>query len=308
MRWDDALDGYWLARRRNLSDHTVDDYARTFRRFGQFVRNAEIGKIKAGQVNEFLTYLSEELELGPKTILNAWIALSSFWSWAHDELGLPHIVSDGVDKPKAKSPPGLPYSEEEVRQLLDACVHMNAWSRRSGRHVEGNRPTKLRDQAIMLTLLDTGLRVSELCALKIKDYDRKQGRLVIEHGKGDKPRVVYLGTAGQRGLWRYLTTDRTVTSPKEPLFATATGRHLDNSGVRLMIQRAGERVGIANAGPHRFRHTFAINFLRNGGNILALQDLLGHSSLEMVRRYARQAEVDLQQAQRRASPADNWNL
>ncbi|MFN8470169.1 MAG: site-specific integrase [Caldilineaceae bacterium] len=54
MRWDDALDGYWLARRRNLSDHTVDDYARTFRRFGQFVRNADIGKIKAKQVNEFL--------------------------------------------------------------------------------------------------------------------------------------------------------------------------------------------------------------------------------------------------------------
>ena len=142
----------------------------------------------------------------------------------------------------------------------------------------------------------------------IKDYDRKQGRLVVEHGKGDKPRVVYLGTAGQRGLWRYYLTDRTTTSPNEPLFATGTGRHLDNSGVRLMIQRAGERVGIPNAGPHRFRHTFAINFLRNGGNILALQDLLGHSSLEMVRRYARQAEVDLQQAQRRASPADNWNL
>ena len=120
--------------------------------------------------------MAEELELGPKTVLNAWIALSSFWSWAHEELGLPHVVSDGVDKPKAKSPPGLPYSEEEVRRLLDACVHMNAWSRKSGRHVEGNRPTKLRDQAIMLTLLDTGLRVAELCALKIQALRSQAGQ------------------------------------------------------------------------------------------------------------------------------------
>jgi integrase/recombinase XerD len=306
MRWDDALDGYWLARRRNLSTHTIEDYARTYRRFGLFVRNAEVKQITAAQVNAFLNYLSEEMELGPKTVLNAWIALSSFWSWAHDELGLPHVVSEGVDKPKAKSPPGLPYSEEEVRKLLDACVHMNAWSRRTNKHVDGRRPSKLRDQAIMLTLLDTGLRVSEMCALKIRDYDRKQGRLVVEHGKGDKPRIVYLGTAGQRALWRYLSA-RT-PSPNEPLFATSTGRHMDKDSVRLMISRAGDRAGIQGAAPHRFRHTFAINFLRNGGNILALQDLLGHSSMEMVRRYARQAEVDLQQAQRRASPADNWGL
>lgn len=307
MRWDDALEGYWLARRLNLSEHTIDDYARTFRRFGAFVRNAEVGKIKAAQVNEFLNYLAEELELGPKSVLNAWIALSSFWTWAREELRLPHVVADGVQKPKAQSPPGLPYSEEEVRRLLDACVHMNAWSRKTGRHVEGNRPTKLRDQAIMLLLLDTGLRVSELCALKLKHYERKQGRLVIDHGKGDKPRVVYLGQAGQRALWRYLTT-RTAASPHEPLFSTATGRHMRSDGVRLMIVRAGERAGVAGAGPHRFRHTFAINFLRNGGHILALQDLLGHSSLEMVRRYARQAEVDLAAAQKKASPADNWGL
>ena len=307
MRWDDALEGYWLAKRLNLSEHTIEDYTRTFKRFGQFVRNADVAAIKAKQVNEFLLYLTDELELGPKSVLNAWIALSSFWTWAHEELQVPHIVRDGVEKPQAKSPPGLPYSEEEVRRLLDACVHMNAWSRKSGRHVDGLRPTKLRDQAVMLVLLDTGLRVSELCALKVKHYDRKLGRLVVEHGKGDKPRIVYLGQAGQRLLWRYLSA-RKPGGPNEPLFATATGRHMRSDGVRMMIQRAGERAGVPSAGPHRFRHTFAVNFLRNGGNILALQDLLGHSTLEMVRRYARQAEVDLQAAQRRASPADNWGL
>jgi len=307
MRWDDALEGYWLAKRRNMSEATVADYSLTFRRFGQWVRNAEVGKITAKQVNGFLEHLGQELELSAKTVLNAWIALSSFWTWAHGELSVKHIIQDGVVKPKAKSPPGLPYSEDEVRRLLDACTRMYAYAPKTGRHVDGRRPTQLRDQAIMLVLLDCGLRVSELAALKLRDYERKQGRLSVMHGKGDKPRVVYLGQAAQRAVWRYLT-DRGGTGPGEPLFASSSGRHMNRGAVQRMIERAGERCGVASAGPHRFRHTFAVNFLRNGGNILALQDLLGHSSMEMVRRYARLAEVDLAAAQKRASPADNWGL
>ena len=76
----------------------------------------------------------------------------------------------------------------------------------------------------------------------------------------------------------------------------------------MCIRDRGARANVAGAGAHRFRHTFAINFLRNGGNLLALQDILGHSTLTMVRRYARLAEVDIAAAQRGASPADRWRL
>jgi len=307
MRWNDALDGYWLSKSRNLSEHTISDYTVTFRRFGQWVRNADVEKITAKHINAFLTHLTDDLELSAKTVLNAWIALSSFWTWAHDELGVRHVVQDGVEKPSAKSPPPSAYTEDEVRSLLKACEQMNAYSPATDRHVPGTRQTKLRDQAIMLALLDTGLRVSELCALKMSDYERKQGRLSVRHGKGDKPRVVYLGQSAQRGLWRYLT-ERGAVPAGAPLFATREGKRMNKDSVRLMITRAGARCGVAGAGPHRFRHTFAVNFLRNGGHILALQDLLGHSSLEMVRRYARLAEVDLAKAQKLASPADNWGL
>ncbi len=307
MRWDDALDGYWLSKSRNMSEHTISDYTVTFRRFGKWVRNADIERITAKQINAYLTHLTDDLELSAKTVLNAWIALSSFWTWAHADLGIPHVVQAGVAKPAAKSPPPLPYSEDEVRQLLRACEAMNAYSPATDRHVPGARQTKLRDIAIMLVLLDTGLRVSELCDLKMSDYERKQGRLSIRHGKGDKPRTVYMGQSAQRGLWRYLTERGTVAAGA-PLFVTRAGHRMNKDSVRLMITRAGERCGVDGASCHRFRHTFAINFLRNGGHILALQDLLGHSSLEMVRRYARLAEVDLAQAQKRASPADNWGL
>jgi len=66
--------------------------------------------------------------------------------------------------------------------------------------------------------------------------------------------------------------------------------------------------GVADCHPHRFRHTFAIEYLRNGGNVLALQASLGHSSLEMVRVYARVAQADLENGHRVASPVDNWRL
>ena len=307
MRWNEALDGYWLSKRRSMSEHTVSDYSITFRRFGIYIKYGEVERITSKQVNAFLTHIADEYELSAKTIQNAWIALSSFWTWGHDELGLPHIIRNGVEMPSAKSPPPLPYTEDEVRALLKACESMNAWSPKTQRHVEGTRQTKLRDIAIMLVLLDTGMRVSELCALKVSDYDRKQGRLIIRHGKGDKPRVVYMGQAAQRALWRYLA-ERTETPAGAPLLATRADRRMNKDSVLGMIAHAGERAGVAGASCHRFRHTFAVNFLRNGGNILALQDLLGHSSMEMVRRYARQAEVDLAKAQKRASPADNWGL
>ena len=75
-----------------------------------------------------------------------------------------------------------------------------------------------------------------------------------------------------------------------------------------MIMRCAQRGGVERATVHRFRHTFAINFLRNGGSVLELQHMLGHARLDTIRIYATLAESDLREAQKRASPADKWNL
>jgi len=83
---------------------------------------------------------------------------------------------------------------------------------------------------------------------------------------------------------------------------------LTRKGVLLLVKRLGEKASVHNVHPHRFRHTYAIQFLRNGGNLFELQQILGHEDLAMVKNYVRLAQLDLENAARRSSPADNWRL
>jgi integrase/recombinase XerD len=307
MRLDYALEGFWLSKRQHFSPNTIADYELTFRRVREFVGDKEVEAITSADLNRFLDHLANKLNLGPKTILNHWIALSSFWSWASGELSIPHIVRDHVARPKVTRRQSQPYERHDVEAMIDACEKAEAWDSKRGRHVMAKRPTGLRDKAMLLMMLDCGIRVSELVALRMRDYDRRRGQVTIHHGKGDKKRIIYLGESARAAVWKYLGS-RNKVSPDDALFVTRSGQPMNRVNVLHMVERLGERAGVANAGPHRFRHTFAINYLRNGGNLLSLQEMLGHEKLETVRIYAKLAEVDLEKTQRAASPADNWRL
>lgn len=303
-----ALEGYWLSRRRELSPHTIADYEVTFKRLVEFFgAEREFESLKAADIDRFLNDLRSRLGLGAKTIRNAWTALSSLWTWAEAREDVRHALRGKVQRPQYRRPQIEPYTAEEVRGILKACEIMAAWDNRHNRHVAGGRPTAVRDRAMILMMVDCGLRVSELCDLKIRDYVAKRGQVTILHGKGDKQRTVTIAATARQALWRYLKT-RPEAQPDEPLFVSRTGQRMDRSGVRAIVKRAGDRAGIKHAGPHKFRHTFAINFLRNGGRELALQDILGHEKLDTVRIYVRLAATDLEREQMSASPADRWGL
>ena len=307
MRFSEALEGFWLAKKRGYSTHTVADYSLTFRRFRLFVGDADVAGLVADDIRRFLDAMQNRYELGNKTLCNYWVALSAFWTWAEVELGIDHIIRNRVARPQFQRRRIAPYRQEEVEAMLAATGKATAWRTSTGRMTRSKRPTADRDRAIIVTLVDTGLRASELCALHLEDYDQERGSLYVERGKGDKERLVYVGDSAKRALWRYLLSRRDAGA-KEPLFVSGSGRALDRNNLRQTLQRIGERAGVRGVTVHRFRHTYAITFLRNGGNPLVLQELLGHEKLETVRVYVALAAIDLENAQRASSPADGWDL
>jgi integrase/recombinase XerD len=306
MKLSVALDGYWLAKRLDMSPHTIRDYELTFRRLVAYLGDMEVEHITATQIRRFLEHLAGEYDLSKRTLSNVWIALSSFWTWAEIELNVPHIIRGQVEQPKYTDKIPDPFTRAEVRELIRTVEYSKGWIAPSGKRTESRRPTAARDKAIILVLTDTGIRAQELCDLTIRDYGAHRGRLHIRHGKGDKERYVTLGDRAKKALWRYLA-DRGKTKPSDPLFSAKNGNALDRHNLRRLLDTIGRNAGVSNVYPHRFRHTFAIEFLRNGGNLLLLKELLGHESLEMVMRYARIAEADIDESARH-SPADNWRI
>jgi len=135
---------------------------------------------------------------------------------------------------------------------------------------------------------------------------RKDGFAIVM-GKGRLERRVEFGPRTGQAIWKYLAS-RGQVQPRDSFLISRTGKHMDRDELSKRLHSMGLRAVVAKCHPHRFRHTFAVMFLRNGGNALALQRLLGHSTMEMVRRYVKLSEVDLQQAHRRASQVENMRL
>jgi len=305
-----------------LSPTTLDSYRRILDKWVAHVGDIEVDQVTTQDLRAYLAWLRTDYKpcrlaggdhpLSPKTIRNVWVALSSFFTWASVEFGSPNPMK-GVPAPRFEIAPVEPFSKEEVEALLKACEFCREANTRDRRRFTMRRPTARRDRAIILTLLDTGLRATELCSLTIGDVDQKMGRIEVKHGprggaKGNKGRVVFLGKSARRVLWRYLAEREDGEDPDAPLFLGIFNRPLNKNGLRQLIAGLGKKAEVKDCYPHRFRHTFAITYLRAGGDLFTLQALLGHSTLDMVRRYARIAEIDIQQAHRRASPADNWRL
>ncbi|MFN8487134.1 MAG: tyrosine-type recombinase/integrase [Caldilineaceae bacterium] len=306
MKISVAIEGYWLDKKLEFSDRTVGNYSLFFGYFVGFTNDAEIEKITTRDVRAFLIYLKEQKKHSKRTIHDGWVALSSLWTWAEKEIEIAHIIRGKIPIPGFPEKKIDPFTKEEIKRLVDAARFSREWKSRKGKRVRSRRPTGDRDVAIILTLLDSGARNTELRRFNVKDYDSATGRLFIAHGKGDKQRFVVLGNRAKKSLWRYLAS-RPDAKSDEPLFITATGERLLRDNLHHMLRRMGEQAGVLPANPHRFRHTMAINFLRNGGNVFVLKELLGHSSLTMVMRYARIAEIDIDGAAR-FSIADNWKI
>jgi integrase/recombinase XerD len=305
-----------------LSPRTLECYEQHLRHWQEYAGDVDVGQVTTQNLRAYLAWLRTDYKprrltggtqpLAPKTIHNFWITLSAFFTWATVEFEFPNPIK-AVPAPKFEEAPVEPFTKEDIEGLLKVCEYCQEAKTNERRRFTMRRYTANRDRAIILMLLDTGLRASELCALKIGDVDSKTGKVQVKHGreggaKGGKGRTVFLGKTARQALWRYLVKREDGNDHAAPLFLGKFRRPLNKNVLLRLITNLGQKAQVVKCHPHRFRHTFAITYLRSGGDVFTLQALLGHSTLEMVQHYARLAQIDIEQAHRRASPADNWRL
>jgi integrase/recombinase XerD len=285
------------------SQRTIDLYNYDLIHLVEFLGDVELESITRHDLVKFMKYLREDYRPGNPVsgswLDNHWKALRTFYRWAGSTMGIENAAIN-LSRPKYKLPPVTPLTADEIKKILKACEQSNEINAEGKKPYRAKRPTALRDKALVLLLLDTGVRLGELCRLKVEHVNLATGEIrIIGHGSGVKsrPRTVFLGKQAKKALWMYLASREDEDEPS--LFG------IRDSGVQQMLRNCGKRAGVRNVHPHRFRHTFAIMYLRNGGDVFTLQRLLGHSDLETVKHYLNLVKADLEGAHRRASPADN---
>ena len=204
-------------------------------------------------------------------------AINAYLKWSGSPLKIPKIKENILVLPT--------LTVQQVQRLI-------AWK------PKGKYQRRLR--LLVLFLLDTGCRISEALGLRVRDIDM-ENLLVTLDGKGRKQRVVPFSFELRRVLFRY--TQDFDRKPDHLLFAsrneTILGRRVVLRDAKLLCKRLGFDAPARTL--HAFRHTFAVNYLRKGGSVFHLQKILGHSSLEMTRRYANLNTQDLQDVHERLS-------
>jgi len=294
------------------SPRTVEFYSENLKRFLWYGSRQEwpgdIRMLTEWHIREFLGYVANEKcrwglegngsETSQKkashtTVHHYFVVLANFFGWVVREGFLKESPTVKIKVAKPKTKVIKPYTHEEISRMLAVC----------DKDYEHNAKfLGSRNKAIILVLLDAGVRLSELIGMMIEDVNTSNGNIRVM-GKGSKERVVRIGKVAQKSLWRYL-----LHHPDNggELWLNEEGKPLSCTGVQCLKKRLKERAGINGSGSvHRFRHTFALNFLRVDKNVFNLQYLLGHSELEMVRRYtATLGMEDALKAHEKASPAD----
>lgn len=313
---DEAIDGFelWM-HAAGYSQITIQSYVANLRRISSVWDNPDLIDVSRQQV---LTYLADVKKSGrsPETVRTYLKNIHLFYDWVTEEFQIERPDLN-IKPPSQKTESDvLPLSENDVRALIKAANGKSAYvqpGNRAGFRMA--RHDAKRDTALIYLLLDTGLRVSEAARLTIRDVDLKTGEIRIhpfETGKKSKPRTVFIKPSTSSKIWSYLNERKRRQGAQpcdhDPLFLTKNRLPMDRNAIQKLVASLGERAGVPGVHPHRFRHTFAVEYLRNGGDAFTLQRILGHSSLRMVNYYLSLVREDLQNAHRSASPVEGWNL
>ncbi len=233
--------------------------------------------------------------LSPQTIHGYVRAIKALGSWLQEEGVTNHNLFGQVKRPKLPQPVIQILTEQEINTLVEA--------------INPKCFLGARLYAIVLLLLDTGIRASELCGLTLDNTHFDDDKILVR-GKGEKERMVPFAHGTKQALMRYVTAWR--PEPLDPedqhVFLSIDSRPLTYDGLSSCIKSLGQRAGIPRLHPHLFRHTFAVHYLMNGGDVMSLKRILGHTTLDVTQTYIHLAEEHIQVQHHRFSPVDRMGI
>lgn len=291
--------GVWLEaflidrRSQNLSPRTVKYYRVSLETFSAYCEAQAVEtleQVSPDVLRRFLLWL-EDTGHNAGGVHGHYRAVRAFLFWYEGEAE-PENWKNPIAKvkaPKVGKEILEPVSLETVSAMLETC---------------DTDFYGARDKALILFLLDTGARASEVSDIDLTDVNAITGEVIIRHGKGDKGRKVFLGSKSRKALRSYLRTR--AENNNAALFLGRTGDRLTYDGIKQAIERRAELAEVDTPTCHSFRRAFAITCLRNGMNIYTLKELMGHEDFQVLQRYLKVTEVDTEGAHRLYAPVDKF--
>lgn len=290
----------WLSQLQALegaAQNTIDAYRRDVSRYLRFLSThhggAEgIAGIARTTHTDLRAWMAEERARGlsPRSLSRALSAVKSFTAWAADRTGADATTVLSARGPKFRRKLPRPLSEDGAREIL---TEIGADAREDW--------IAARDTAIATLLYGLGLRISEALSLTGADHPLPQTLRIT--GKGGKTRPVPVIPAAARAVSDYVTLCPHDLQPDAPLFRGARGGPVNPRLIQGAMERARLRLGLpASATPHALRHSFATHLLSAGGDLRAIQELLGHASLSTTQAYTAVDAARLMEVYEKAHP------
>jgi integrase/recombinase XerC len=278
MKIEELIDKFitYLNYEKGYSKNTSIAYQNDLSEFTSFISKQKIQDVTEVNYKTLYHYISYLGESGLKasSVERKAASIKSFFHFLMKNALIQKNPAILISSPRKEKRLPRILEKKEVLGLIDSIPEQNA--------------LEFRNKTILMLLYASGLRISELTGLDLKNVDFKEGILRVR-GKGNKERIVPTGEKTRRMLVQYLSFRKELDSVKgihEALFLTKSGKRIQDRMVRYILNRAIQELSLQkHVSPHTLRHTFATHLLENGANIRVIQEMLGHSSLSTTQIY-----------------------
>jgi integrase/recombinase XerD len=284
-KWTEISRGYRTHMRleKHLSNNTIESYMRDLAQFAHYILRMYDVPPKKVEPEMVRNYMSRLYEQGREksSQARALSSIKSFFNYLLLEEIIESSPAELIEAPKASRPLPDTLSVEEIDRLIGS--------------IDNSTVKGLRDQAILEVLYSCGLRVSELCELRMGDLFFGEGYIRVI-GKGDKQRLVPVSGMARDRIQLYMERRKEERRKEEILFLNNRGKKLTRVMIFTIIKQAAQRAGInKKISPHTFRHSFATHLLEGGANIRQVQELLGHENILTTEIYTHLDNTHLRQ-------------